>query len=660
LTILCVALVQLAGSIPAPATVGWLPISPEDLALKDNPKQPGADAMVLYRESLDDARKSGTDGDSIEEYIRIKIFTQAGTRYGHVEVSFDKSFEGISYVAGRTIRPDGTVENFDGKVLEATVVKFGDLKELVKTFTLPDVQPGCIIEYKYTRQAYPNWVHNHVWDIAGDLGLYTREAHFSYFPYQGYGGLGLTPVYLTYGLPAGLVPKLQSDSSYTMVVRDVPATVDEALMPPKQAIEPHVAFLYLDPSDPSPDEPTDKFWNQYAKKWDGQLERFVDKKSALSQELAKIVGPNDAPEVKLRKIYDRMYQIRNLSMEDYKSQKEDKAENLKDINNVEDVLRRGYGSEQHINFLFVGLARAAGFDSTEVYAAPRSGAPFSPSRRDPSVITADFVWVHAGSKEYFLDPGARYYPFGVLPWNETSASGIRVDKHAATFVTTPNPVSSDATLVRTADLQLRNDGSVSGTLQIDFTGLEGANLRLSERQEDETGRRKYLADVIKGWLPVGSSFEVTKIAAWDDVEQPLHVEGTVKIPSFAGAAMQHMLLPLDLFQATNTAAFAPEKRSNAIYFHFPYEEIDDVKLHAPSGYKIDSLPMQKKLDLGAEFYEISVTAEGDTVEVRRHLAQKGMLFSPDQYPTLRAFFAAVRTNDNAQMVLSNTQSAKNN
>ena len=30
--------------------IDWLPISPDDLALKDNPKQPGADAMILYRE----------------------------------------------------------------------------------------------------------------------------------------------------------------------------------------------------------------------------------------------------------------------------------------------------------------------------------------------------------------------------------------------------------------------------------------------------------------------------------------------------------------------------------------------------------------------------------------------------------------------------------
>jgi len=55
----------------------WLPISPEDLALKDNAKQPGADAMVVYREVNVDAKEA-----SVNNYLRIKIFTQTGGTAG--------------------------------------------------------------------------------------------------------------------------------------------------------------------------------------------------------------------------------------------------------------------------------------------------------------------------------------------------------------------------------------------------------------------------------------------------------------------------------------------------------------------------------------------------------------------------------------------------
>ena len=40
--------------------------------------------------------------------------------------------------------------NFDGKVFEKIIVKAKGIKYLAKTFTLPDVQVGGIIEYYYT------------------------------------------------------------------------------------------------------------------------------------------------------------------------------------------------------------------------------------------------------------------------------------------------------------------------------------------------------------------------------------------------------------------------------------------------------------------------------------------------------------------------------
>jgi hypothetical protein len=58
-------------------------------------------------------------------------------------------------VRARTIRPDGNIVNFEGKPCEKIIEKRSGEKILAKTFTLPDVQPGGIIEYKYRRQYKP-------------------------------------------------------------------------------------------------------------------------------------------------------------------------------------------------------------------------------------------------------------------------------------------------------------------------------------------------------------------------------------------------------------------------------------------------------------------------------------------------------------------------
>jgi hypothetical protein len=654
--VLCFSAVFVALSRTPTHAEDWLPIDPQDLAMKDNPKQPGADAMILYREVKVDVSKVNISGDAEHEYVRIKIFTQEGTKQAHVNVEYNKAFASVVHVTGRTIHPDGSVVNFDGQVLETTIEKGSGLKVVAKSFTLPDVQPGSIIEYSYSTQGQPNRALYWSWYVS--QSLYTREAHFTYVPYTGWGS-NLRPIIRRNLLPADTAPQLQANGSYVMIAHDIPATVEEPLMPPLRPFQARVDFIYQPDESPSITGPSDKYWNYYAEKWDGDMEKFIDKKKTLDAELAKIVNPDDSPEVKLRKIYARVQQLRNLDIEDYKSLREKKDEDIKPNSNVEDVLSRGYAHSAQLNCLFIGLARAAGLEATEVYVAPRNAQVFLAASKDLSQITDELVWARAGSKEYYLDPAARYFPFGLLPWYETSTSGFRIDKHGATLVDTPNPDSSEATIVRKAELAVSVAGEIAGTIQVDYTGQRAALIREEDRKEDEAGRTKLLEQAIKSWLPVGSEFEISKIANWDDTSQPVHVEGKLTIPSLATTAAQRMLMPIEVFQMTQTHEFAAEKRVNTVYFHFPYEEIDDIKLRLPPGYKMEGMPAAKNLDLRAVSCEISATDQDGMVEIKRHLAERNVLYTKEQYSALRKFFELVRTDDNAQMVFQNAESAHN-
>jgi hypothetical protein len=634
---------------PAPAAKDdWLPISPEDLALKDNPKSPGAHAMILYRESSVDAKESADD-----EYFRIKIFTQEGVKEGDVEIPFLKGLSDIKNLRARTIRPDGSIVNFEGKPFEKTVVKISGFRFLAKTFTLPDVQPGCIIEYKYRDQSDPDMYFNNSWEVQGDL--YTRLARFSIKPVAG----GLALAFRSYLLPASIKPEKQSNGCFTLEVHDLPGIEEEEYMPPEKSLKARVEFFYPD-RNAANNETSQQYWQRTGKSMGGYVEEFVNKKGALAGEISDLVAANDPPEAKLRKIYARVQKIRNLSMEEEKSEKEEKRENLKPNMNVEDVLKRGYGSGRQINYLYVGLARAAGFESNAVFVASRNIDFFMANSADSSQLNADLVWVRAGTQEYYLDPGARYFPFGLLPWYESAAAGIRVNKQGFDSVATPLPPTSDSTLLRHADLSVDEDGAVSGTLELDFAGQSGALRREEGRVEDEAGRKKSLEDEIKAWLPPGSTFELTKMDNWDNIQVPLHVEGTAKSPGYATAAGRRMLLPQEFFQATQTKAFQSEHRTNDLYFHFPYEEQDDVIVHLPANYKVETTPPPQNGDLGAVKYQISTESKDGMLEIKRHLVINVFRISASKYPTLRSFFSLVKKNDDADVVLQNAGSTKAN
>ena len=153
----------------------WLPVPPEDLALKDNPASPGAHAMILYRESFIDADKSVET-----DYVRIKIFTEKGKESGDVELPYSRTQSTIEDLRARTIRPDGTVVNFEGKAFDKELVKGAGIKYLAKTFSLPEVSPGCIIEYKYRQQFDADYYWSLEWTVQGDL--FTRLARFAIKP----------------------------------------------------------------------------------------------------------------------------------------------------------------------------------------------------------------------------------------------------------------------------------------------------------------------------------------------------------------------------------------------------------------------------------------------------------------------------------------------
>jgi Domain of Unknown Function with PDB structure (DUF3857)/Transglutaminase-like superfamily len=634
----------------------WLPINPADLALKDNPASPGANAMILYRSSDVNEKYAETDGSYVSEYVRIKIFTQEGTKEGDVEIPFFKESSDVRDIRARTIKPDGSIVNFQGKPFEKIIEKRSGQKFLAKTFTLPDVQPGCIIEYKYKLQFKPLFLHDEYWVLSSDV--FTREGHFSIVPYSS--DFQNFPLFFRqFGVASKLSPTPQPNGSYALTVHDIPGIEDEAYMPPLPTIEARVDFYHLDEGTPA-NETQDHFWARTEKKWNDDLEHFINKKGVLAQEVARITSPSDTPEVKVQKIYARVQQIRDLSYEANKSQKEQKQENIKKNSNVEDMLHHGYGNGREMNYLFVGLCRAAGFESDEVFVAPRNNNFFYPQLRDPDELGTDIVWVRAGSQEYYLDPASIYYPFGILPWFETNTNGIRLSKKPDDFVDIPVSTSAAATVVRHADLSIDSDGLATGKISVDFTGQKSALWRGQIHLQDDTGRKKTLEDEIKTWLPDGASFELTKLDNWDKTDLPLHVEGNVKIPAFGSPVGRRILIPAEIFLTAQTKAFQSAVRHNPVYFNYPNEEIDDLKFQAPAGYKIETLPAAKTLKPGPVVsYEISASQQGSDVEVKRRLVINGLLFPVQYYASLRSFFNTVKSDDEVQIVLQNAESAKN-
>ena len=151
------------------------------------------------------------------------------------------------------------------------------------------------------------------------------------------------------------------------------------------------------------------------------------------------------------------------------------------------------------------------------------------------------------------------------------------------------------------------------------------------------------------------------MTGWDKNSEPVHIEGTLRVPGFATTAGHRVLVPLTFFQAAQPVSFQHEKRINSIYFHFPEVEKDSITIHVSNGFKIETLPAPQKLAPGGGFeYSVSTSQNADTVTVERQLTISGIMFPVGNYSAIRKFFNTVKTDDDGQIVLQPAQVAKGN
>lgn len=638
-------LVLAAGNHWSPAvhaSEGFPPISPEELKMTSEPLAPGAPAIILYRQvdRDDNGRTSHEDN-----YIRIKILTEEGRQRANVELPFSKESENVVAIRGRTVKPDGSEVPFDGTVFEKSLVKARGLHYLAKTFTLPDVEVGSIIEYRWTYDLSEKYIYDSHWILSQDL--FTKTARFSLKPYKS----NYMPMSLRWswqGLPAGNEPKEGPDHVVRMELSNLAGFQTEDFMPPVNELKARVDFIYQnDLIDTNPD----KFWKNVGKKRNGQLETFVGKRKAMQEAVAQIVSPNDPPEVKLRKIYDRVQQIRNKSYELKKTEQEEKRDKEKPPENVEEVWKRGYGSGVQLTWLFLGLVRAAEFEAYGCWVANRNQYFFNPKTMQPGKLNANVVLVKLNGKDLYLDPGAEYTPFGLLTWYETGVPGLKLDKDGGTWIQTTLPAASESRMERKANLRLSDTGDLEGKLTVTYTGLEAMYQRLDVRHADDVARKKFLEDRLKAQVPVGVEVELVNQPDWSGSETPLVAEFDVKIPGWASNAGRRVLVPAGVFTGVEKHIFEHNQRTHPIYFEYPYEKEDDVTIELPPGWQVSSVPPPQAKDGHVVAYNIKVENNKNTLHLTRKLTVDFLMLDAKYYGALRNFFEVVRTGDEQQIVL---------
>jgi len=607
--------------------------TPDELAMKNVAMAPGAQAAVLQWDHRQDDFASWES-----EYVRIKIFDRGAAKYGDVELPFIPGYSWIKDLQARTIHADGTVVPFNGKTFDKLIVKASGVKVMARTFSLPDIQPGSILEYFYVRAWNPDHLESSRWVVQREIPVlkatiwlkpYTK-VYSSFFTYQ--------------GLPAGKMPTKVGDH-FELALENMPAFDDEPFSPPALAEKARVDFLYT-----SGETEPEKYWKQTGDKLTERIEDFIGNDRSVKAEAAAITANATTDEEKLKRIYDRVQKIRNLSYEPEKTEKEENREKLRDNRGAGDVLSNGYGWRSEINRLFVALARGAGFTANVVRAATRDDLFFARQIPDSSQLDTELVIVNVGGKDRFLDPGTPFAPMGVIRWQVSGSSGMKLVKKNSAFLDIPHITPAEALMTRKADLKVDGD-VVKGNVKITYTGQRALMRRLSGRNDDEAKNKKTMEDDAKSWLPEGSTVTLKSFGPLKGSDEPLVADLDVEMPNLGSFAGSRVLLPLSIFSESAKNPFSVEQRKRDMYWDYERQTDDEVVLHVPDGYNIESVPQGMTNNLQALVFKTTWSKDEHTVTFKRTFTINTLAIDRTYYPQVRSFFKRVSTGDQDNLVL---------
>jgi hypothetical protein len=612
----------------------------EELKMTADPKAPGAAAVYLYREENTD--HSGSSGGTQRFYERIKVLTEKGKEQATIRISYNPDKSNVTDIQGRTIHPDGTVIPFTGKPSNMVGLKTKGYQINYMVFTLPNVEVGSILEYRYI---YSGEIPVPIWWIQQQL--FVHKEHYSYIPSN-----ISNQLYETY-IHSDAKVICCKNNTYTLDITDVPPLPDEDWMPPLNTFKWRVEFFYTTYSS------ANEYWDNTGKNWAKIVRNFTDPTKGLKKAVDGIIAPTDTDQQKAAKIYAAVQKLDNTVFSRVKSQAERHQEKLKNIHNAEDVWNQQSGTDDEITLLYVALARAAGLKAWPMQVVDRSRAVFDHSYLSTRQFDDFLAIIVIDGKEVYLDPGQKMCPFGSLHWKHTLASGFRLSDKGAVIDSTPDSNYKDSVVQKIADITISEDGGVNGTARVVLSGPEALYWRQLALQNDEDEVKKQFIESLRNSLPDGVQADIDHFVALDD--SSTNLIGVIKLSGNIGAASsKRLIFPAFFFESRAKHPFiAQNKRITSIDLHYAKIEQDDVTFHMPSGYTIESAPDSSEATWPDHAsLRIFITAKEDSFEVERILTPSFHLLNPVEYDYLHDFYLKLAASDQQQLVFTRPSAAK--
>ena len=551
----------------------------------------------------------------------------------------------------------------DGKVIKTDVDKSSIFKdkdgdyEIVK-FTFPNLKEGSIIEYTFTTVS-PFYKHIPTWTFQGEYPeLWSQfsieEPQFfdiSVLP-QGY----LQPVIDTGIISADNFNVVESNGAeasktynfrsntikHTWAYKDVSALKEESYITDMDNYLQRIEFQFS--AIRFPNEEPETFMTNWYETADQLMKRddfgqdLSKENGWLKDDIKSAVNSESDSLKKAKNIYEFVQS--NFSCTDYSdiflTQSLKKTEQSKK------------GNVSDINMLLVAMLRGAGFNSDPVLLSTRDHG----KTYDAYPILSKFNYVIArvliNGNPYLLDAAQPYLGFGKL--NEDCFNGSARIISSNPYIIDLSADSLKETEVTSLFLSNDSSGKVSGSYKCIMGNMQSESMREKMKKTD---KNDYFNSIKKGFS-FDAGLTNVSIDSLKQLEMPVAVQYDVDFK------LDDDLVYFDPLMFTDVTKANPFKAAQRNYpVEMPYcmDKTYVMNMEVPQGYKVDELPKSARISLNDNdgMFEYLIQQSGDNIQLRCRTKINKANFDPEDYETLRNFFAAIVEKEGEQIVFKKIQ-----
>ena len=250
----------------------------------------------------------------------------------------------------------------------------------------------------------------------------------------------------------------------------------------------------------------------------------------------------------------------------------------------------------------------------------------------------------------FFDPTDEITPFGFLPSSLQADYGLVVTENGGWLVQLPLLPPALNRFLRSAQLTLSPDGTLSGAVQGSRQGYPAALRRAELLRMPEAMRKRFFENVLASSLS-GSTLVDYQIEGLDQYGENLILRYRFYARNYAKSMGNLLLLRPRVLGLKSDDVMEGKERRYPVEFGQTSLDTDLYDISLPSGYSVDELPSPVNVSYAFGEYKSQLKVEGSVLHYQRDYRINQIEVSMDHFADLKNFFRQIAEDESNTAVL---------